>query len=165
VTHYEFSAAYSEAMVRKAVHLFFWHRLKPMWMLFVVMALLTAVTVTLVALGDRSWVIGLFAAGLGFSVVWLVFLYRAHLNNAVGRLKQMKGPRAEFRLQDESITVTSELGSATLPWSTIQEILESSTFWVLCTSPNQFFTLPIAEVPAAALDFIRSRAGHRSTRF
>lgn len=157
MTHYEFSVEYSETMVRNAVRMFLWQRLKRMWKLWVGMLLLAAGTVTLFLMGDRSWFLGLFGATLGFSILMLFFLYRAHLNNSVGRLREMQMPRAEFRLQDESLTITSGLGAATFPWSGIQEILEGSNFWVLCTAPNQFFTLPTLGVPAEALAFIRSR--------
>jgi hypothetical protein len=144
-------------MVREAVRTFLWHRLKRMWTLWFGMLLLAAGTVTLFVTGDRSWFLGLVGGSLFFSILLLWFLYRAHLDNSVGRLRKMEVPKAEIKAADETLTITSGSAAVTLPWSTIQEILDSPKFWVLCTARNQFFTLPTLGVPQAALDFIHSR--------
>ena len=144
-------------MVREAVRIFLWHRLKRMWTLWIGMLLLAAGMIALLLTGDRSWFLGLLGAGLGFSILMLCMLYRAHLTNSVGKLRQMGVPKAEFKLENDALTVTSGSGAATLPWSKIQEILDSPKFWVLCTAHNQFFTLPTLGVPPEALEFIRSK--------
>jgi hypothetical protein len=157
MSQYRFNVEYTEAMVREAVHTFLWHRLKRRWTLWVGMLLLAAATVMLFLTGDRSWLLGLVGATLGFSVLLLWVLYRAHLTNSLGKLRQMGVPKAEFRLENDSLAITSGSGAATLPWSTVREILATPQFWVLCTATNQFFTLPILRVPPEALEFIRSR--------
>jgi hypothetical protein len=161
VAQYQFNVEYTEPMVRDAVRTFLWHRLKRRWTLWVGMLLLVASMVMLLLTGDRSWFLGLVAATPGFFVLILWLLYRAHLTNSLGKLRQMGVPKAEFKLENDSLTITSGSGAATLPWSTIQEILVAPQFWALCTATNQFLTLPTVSVPPEALEFIRSKVRSR----
>ena len=91
-------------------------------------------------------------AGIMAFVIW-----RAHLQNTLGRLRALNPPTALLTLRDGAMTMDSNLGSATIPWSRWTERWELDSFWMLFTAQNSFITLPTADLQQDAQAFIRSR--------
>ena len=108
----------------------------------------------LLSRGDRSWIVGSLAATLFFVGVCFLFIYIAHYRNTVGRFRQMRIPEATLSYTEEQFTLTSELGSATLPWSSIIEIWCYPRFWLILFSRSQFATLPLDCLDAETQAFI-----------
>jgi hypothetical protein len=75
----------------------------------------------------------------------------------------MQVPMARCRLSDTELTIASELGSATIPWTLILEIWQFQRVWLLLISPSYFVTLPTDGIPAAALEFMRTKVTHRNS--
>ena len=84
-------------------------------------------------------------------------LYNAELRMSLGRLRQAKPPVARFTATDETLTVATELGSTTVPWSRFTGLSERPRFWQLHTSPITAATLPTDEVSPNALAFFRAK--------
>jgi len=156
---FEASVRYSEPVLRRAVRIFMMRRLVkgfgPLGLL--ALALLLISEVALVAEGDRSWSVGLFGGVLLLVVVCVAAVWQAHLRNTIGALRRMRAPEARFTLHETDLTIQSDQGSATIPWSTIEEVWELPRCWLFFSAPNQFLTLPTDGLPQEMLAFIRSK--------
>jgi hypothetical protein len=62
------------------------------------------------------------------------------------------------------MTISSELGSSALPWTRFVDVWKMREFWMLFLAPNQFITLPVANLSEEALAFLRARLPHPSHR-
>lgn len=150
---------YTEPLVRAAVNAFFRRTLQRRfgW------SGLAALVVTLLALGflvlggDRSWVIGFIGACLFFVVLTFAVGYAAHYRNATARLERMSKPEARFTFSDQDFSIASELGTASLAWSSVREVWAFPKFWLILLSRSQFLTLPIEGASEDVLALIRSK--------
>lgn len=136
---------YSEPLLREAVRAFVVRAITRGFGLrfFIACSVLAVCIAYLVTHGDRSWVVGALAATLFFAGIFLLVIYIAHYRNTVGRYRQMQTPEATLSCTEEQFTLTSELGSATLPWSSITEVWRYPRFWLILFSHSQFSTLPL----------------------
>ena len=69
----------------------------------------------------------------------------------------MQDPVATLQLDDDALTVTSELGSTSLRWSAVSEVWRFPAFWLVLVSKSQFMTLPIASVSPETRTFLVAR--------
>jgi hypothetical protein len=107
--------------------------------------------------GNRTWWVALLGAAVLLIPAVVLSAYAAHWFRTVGRIRQMEVPMARFKLSQTDLAMASELGSATIPWSSIVEIWEFPDLWLLLLSKSRFVTLPTDGVPAAALEFVRAK--------
>ena len=146
---------YTEPLVKATVAVF-WRRTVGIGYL-VALALLFGAFAFLALQGDRSWLVGGLGAiailGAGFALA----LYIVHLRGTLARFRGMGTPTATLALGDDSFTLTSGLGSTSLPWSSVTEVWRYPSFWLLLFSKAQFVTLPLAAVSPEAQAFIASR--------
>ena len=98
----------------------------------------------LLALGDRSWLVGMLGTALILGAALAATLYVVHLRNALATFRAMGRPEATFRAEADVFTVRSGAGEATLPWSSVTEIWELPGVWLLMYSKASFSTLPVA---------------------
>lgn len=147
---------FSEPLLREAVRIFVMRSLRRGlgWRFLVACAALVFCVAYLVLQGDRSWVMGVLAAALVFPGIFLATIYLAHLRNTVGRFRQMRVPEATLAYDEEKFTFTSDLGSATMPWSAIREVWRYPKFWLILYSPSQFSTLPLDDLDEETRTFI-----------
>jgi len=150
-----FELHYSETLIRKAVWAF-WRRTMG-WRFFVAVALLLVALVYLVASGDRSWLVGVFASVLGLAGAFAVALYVVHYRGSITRLRRMRSPQGTFEVGDDRFRVASDLGSSELSWSAVTEVWRFPEFWLLFLSRAQFITLPLADLDSEARELILSR--------
>lgn len=148
---------YTEPLLRAAV-LAFWRRTLGAGFVAAFVLILGAL-VFLLWRGDRSWVVGLLGAGLGFAVVIAGGVYVVHLRNALAKFRAMGAPTATFSMDDASFSLASDLGSTTLAWSAITEVWRFPRFWLVFFSRAQFVTLPVANLAADAQAFVLERIG------
>ncbi len=136
---------YSEPLLREAVRFFVIRSIaRGLGLSFLVALILVAGGLAyLIAQGDRSWFVGALLALLVFVGVFFLVIYLAHIRNTVGRFRQMRVPEATLSCTEDHFTVSSELGSATMPWSAITEIWHHPRFWLILFSKSQFSTLPL----------------------
>ena len=153
-----FEVLYTEAIVRDAVRTFVRRRgmfgQKGLWA-----AEVSALCVLawLVWRGDDMWLTFIVSVVAALPPCLIVLMWIAHHRNTVGKFHRMRNNFAKFAIGDEIIAVSSDLGAAQIPWSTISEIWERPDYWMLFTAPNQFMTLPIETVPLADRDYLRSK--------
>lgn len=151
---------YSRPMVREAVRSYVVRRLigeqKAVW---IGAALTVAALAYLLWRGERDWLVGVIAMLAVLPWLFLLAGWRAHHVNSVGRFDAMRSPAADFAFDDDGITVTSDLGSARLPWSSLTELWERQGYWMLFSAPNQFNILPVDGIAPDVLAFVRSRIG------
>ncbi len=147
---------YHPELVRHAV-ICFWRRSTGRRTLLVSAALAIWFGV-LVARGDRSWQIGVTGTAVAISLLVCATVYVVHYRNAMGKLRDMGGtPQATLRADQDSFTLASGAGLATLPWSSVKEVWQFERVWLLLFSPAQFSTLPVADLPPDMQDLIEAR--------
>ena len=152
----EIKLRYSEPLLRAAVRSFVFRSITRGFGLrfFVVCAALAVYLVYMIAQGERDWMVGVTASMLFFVGVFFLILYLAHYRNTVGRFRKMRVPEATLSYTEESFTLTSELGSGTMPWTAITEVWRYPDFWLILFSRSQFSTLPLSCLDAETQAFI-----------
>jgi len=146
---------YSERLVAQAVRLY--------WRKTVGFGLLVAVTIMIAFLGwrlvdgDRSWVVGLGAAVVLLGVFMPVTVYVVHYRNSISKFREMSQPVAELVADEDTITISSDLGSSSLKWELVKEVWRFETLWLLLFSKSQFVTLPLEDLPGPLQAFILDR--------
>jgi hypothetical protein len=143
---------YSKALVLRAVRAFWYRRLG--WKFFAAFFVLSAGLVFLLWGGERSWVAGLFGAGLGFEVLTATVIYVTRRRASLARYHRMSTPEATLELTEERLRMISDAGGSELAWSTITGVWRFSEFWLIFFSRGQFITLPTAGLDAASREFI-----------
>lgn len=111
-----------------------------------------------------SWIDTAVASVCLFGLFFLFFLYRNLVSQSLSRLRKMKSPVGEFILTEENFTVSTELGSSTLPWSSVESLAEHNGFWLLYMSPTSALTLPTVGIDTAVLNFVREKMATSATR-
>ncbi|HPF58702.1 MAG TPA: YcxB family protein [Candidatus Competibacteraceae bacterium] len=166
MTTFEFEITYSEPQVRRAVRAFYGFILKREldWKLYLALGLVITGLI-LRSRGDRiGWFEWSLCGVLVSGTLFFFMMYRVHLQQSLERLYQMQTRIVRFHAQDDSLTVASDLGSSTVPWSTFTSMLDRPDCLILGVRKTAMIMIPKPEVDTAALDFIRTRvAGHRHT--
>ncbi|MCP4702708.1 MAG: YcxB family protein [Gammaproteobacteria bacterium] len=147
---------YSESLIREAVRSYWWKQVGPAFLITEI--LLAAGLVYLIVIGNRTWFIGMLGTVLILGFVTITASYIVQLRRSLKRLQQMKAPEATLELGEERFRVTTNIGSSEIDWSLISQIWRFDKVWFLCFSPNEFMTLPIAELTQEAKSFIISKA-------
>lgn len=146
---------YTDGLVRSAV-LLFWRR-SIGWKLLVALAVNIVGLVFLLTSGDRSWAVGVLGTAVFFAVLFAAMLYIIHLRQSLGKLRALRNPVATFVAEEDSFTVTSDVGSSTLNWSAIYDIWQFEHCWLLLFSRAQFITLPLVDIPQEMRIYILER--------
>ena len=107
--------------------------------------------------GDTSWFVGVLGSVLVLGMCFAVSLYVVHYRNALHKLRAMGSPQATFEASESLLSLSSGAGSASLPWSTVTEVWQFKTCWLLVLSKSQFVTLPLAGLPPEFAAFVLAR--------
>ena len=138
---YRATLTYTEPVVARAVTLY--------WRRSMGIRLAVAVLITIAALlwfvtnGDRTWVVGLLGAVVALGVLFPVLVYFVHYRNSMGKFREMENPVADFIVDDDAFTLTSDRGTTTLKWNAIREVWRYDFLWLLLFSRAQFVTVPL----------------------
>jgi len=156
---HEVEVVYSEALVQDAVRCFYRRRIRELFdFKFVVAGILTVTGMGWLAWHDEySWLLAFCVGALGVCALFLVWAYLAQYRGSIGRLRQMKEPKARFIFGDSDLTVSSDLGSSTVYWSAITDLWQFPDFWLLLTSRASFLTFPTQGVSQPVLAYVRSK--------
>ncbi len=151
---------YTQALARAAVRAFYWRTLRQGfgWLGLVAFAVSASALGFLVLAGDRSWFVGFTGACLLIVVLIVAWGYVAHFRSTTARFKRLSEPSGRFVFRDADFTVTSDAGSATLPWTSVREVWAFPRFWLFLLSRSQFLTLPIEGIGDDVLAFVRGKA-------
>ena len=152
---YQTTLIYTEPLLRQAVWRF-WRR-SVGWGFFVALVLLAGVVLFLWWRGDRSWLLGATGTVLVLGLVVIAALYVSHFRNTLGTFRAMGPATATMQMDEASFTVSSSLGSTTMPWTAVNELWQFPDVWLLMYSKAQFSTLPLASLPPDVQSFILQR--------
>ena len=152
---HEATLIYSESLLREAVF-GFWRRSIGMGFILMLVAL-TVVLGVLVALGAPVWIIVTLVVLLVLAAAVAVGLYIGYYRNSLRKFRTMSTPRATFRADESSFTMTSDAGTTTLQWSAVKELWQFPSVWLLLYSKTQFSTLPLACLPPDIQAFVQER--------
>jgi hypothetical protein len=146
---------YDERLVSRAV-LRFWLR-SMSWPTLVGVAIVVAALTTRLAVGDRSWVVGLLGGIALLGVVLPAAVYVIHYRNSMAKLRELGNPVATLLVEESSFTLSSDAGASTLKWSAVTELWRFDTFWLLLFSKAHFATIPLEGVSAEMQSYIAGR--------
>ena len=120
------------------------------------MVLTTAGFVYLLWQGDRSWLVGVIGTVLVMILGIFILLWQWRHIEMRRKLAAIPGRQGVITLSDEGLTVETEAGGTTLPWTSFTELWRLESCWLLFLAPNNFITLPTDGVPDEALSQLDS---------
>ncbi len=152
---------YNAAIIRDAVFCF-WHRTVGWGFIIALIGMVISLVVLLLS-GDRSWLVGVNASALIIGIGFAVTLYLVHYRSSMAKFQGLSSGQATLAVTDGTLSLSSELGSSTLPWSAVKEVWQFEGVWLLLFSKAQFVTLPVpalsAEVQSFVLQKVRAAGG------
>lgn len=138
------------------------------WRFTLAVGLLVVAAVGMVVRGDRSWMLGLFAAGVVIGVLVPLALFVQERRRGLQMLRDAQRSPLTLTLSPASFALSSSaVGAAELPWSRVKDLWQYPDFWFLVLEPPRFVTLPTASLDAAGLALIEEQvraAGGRVRR-
>jgi len=152
---HEATLIYSESLLREAVF-GFWRRSIGIGFILMLVALVVVLGV-LVAFGAPVWIIVTLAVLFVLAAAVAVALYIGYYRNSLRKFRTMSTPRATFRADESSFTMTSDAGTTTLQWIAVKELWQFPNVWLLLYSKTQFSTLPLACLPPDIQAFVQER--------
>jgi hypothetical protein len=161
---YRFSVAYEEATLQSAVRAFMWKSQMGGNRWIASAAAFAFIVGAGILLLTYEFGIGV---GLIGGAVLAVILCLASWASVVSRARQaklamMSEPRAEFVILDDAVEVTTDRGSGRIAWRSIRQIWKFKRVWLLMMDSNRFVTLPLADAPSEALQFLDQKIQPRS---
>jgi hypothetical protein len=163
---HEFTVSYTEDIARRSVRALCGRTIRRrhlQWKFAAAFLLLTAALVLGHSGRGVTWLDGAAASLLAVLILFAVFLYRAYIQRSLDRLHRMKTPVGYFVLTDATLTVTSDLGSYTVPWREFVDLSEHADFWLLNTSADASLTIPIHDVSPEAREYLRQKIASGGT--
>lgn len=102
-----------------------------------------------------SWVSGFLSAVLIICVMLPFLAYVLHYQIAKKKFERL-GPTQEATvvIRDDDFSLTSAIGSVTLPWSVIKEVWLCNGFWLVLFSRRDFSTIPLDHMQPEEKEFI-----------
>jgi hypothetical protein len=152
---HEATLIYSESLLREAVF-GFWRRSIGMGFILMLVALVVVLGV-LVAFGAPVWIIVTLAVLFVLAAAVAAALYIGYYRSSLRKFRTMRTPRATFRADESSFTMTSDAGTTTLQWIAVKELWQFPHVWLLLYSKTQFSTLPLACLPPDIQAFVQER--------
>jgi len=158
---HEATLIYSESLLRQAVFAF-WRRSVGVGFLVALLVALLGLGV-LIAQGMASWIVGVVASVLVLGVAFATIVYVVHYRNSLRKFHQMDKPQATFLAEEATFTITSDIGTTTLQWSSVKELWQFPSVWLFLYSKAQFTTLPLGclspETQAYIVQRVRESGG------
>jgi len=152
---HQITLRYNETLLRRAVLCFWWRVVGLSYVIWLVIA--AAALIWLVSNGNASWLVGVLGTVLAMGIVLHVSIYVVHYRRALRKFEAMGDPEGTFTATESSFSVSFGAGSSTLPWSSVTEVWQFPSFWLLFFSKAQFITLPLADITPEAKAFILER--------
>jgi hypothetical protein len=94
--------------------------------------------------GSRSWLVYGALFVVLFGLLAFVMGYVLLVQRSLGQLRKMHTPVVQFTFTDSGLRSRSDLGSAEIPWRTIEQVLAAPQAWLLMTTKVNYITLPAA---------------------
>jgi hypothetical protein len=146
---------YSEALLNRVIRSFWWRKTGPAY--FAAIAIIGACFVYFVSRGDRSWWVGVMGVVLVLAVAMAFVIWSVHRGRTLLRFRRMGRPVAMLVMSDQRLRLESDVGSSELAWTLVTEAWDFPDYCLLFLSPAQFVTIPLADLDAAARDYLDAR--------
>ena len=163
---FKFSVVYEPATMRSAVRSYLFRALtvEHTWMSTAAVAVVVIAIGFLVFARDFGFLAGLYAGILTALLIFVAVIGWLHWRGMNAKLARMKEPRAVFVLGDEALEISTDYASSRFDWDKIWQIWKFKHVWLLMLDLNQFMTLPLADVPPEALQFLDAKIQTRPHR-
>jgi hypothetical protein len=114
---YEVHVEYTESLVRRAVQAYFRRILRDRfgWSGIAAVVLTGGLLLYLLAIGDRSWVVGFMIAALLIIALLFCVAYFSQLSERTARINSFGGQPVTFSFRSEGFTVASPSVTVSLP--------------------------------------------------
>jgi hypothetical protein len=142
---------YSERLVRAAVRSFVLRAVGREALMAAVCALVAAIAWLY---GERGWGFGFLCGMMTVALVLPVIVFAEHYRRSIGTFRRMRSKEATLTYDENTFTLSSDLRSSTLPWSSIKQVWRFDEFWLLLLSRAQFMTLPLDGLDESTRDWI-----------
>ncbi len=146
---------YSEQLLRQAVFAFWYRTIGPGFLIALVAAALGLGV--LIVRGERSWLVGVLATVFVVGIALAASLYFVHYRASLRKFQEMGASQATFCAEESSFTISSDIGTTTLQWSTVKELWQFTGVWLMLYSKAQFSTLPTAYLSPEMRDYVVQR--------
>ncbi|MGD9544101.1 MAG: YcxB family protein [Methylocystis sp.] len=155
---YVFLLRYDEKLIRSAVNGFVTRALfrENAARTFVPLALMIFACVMLFFSGEQELGVALFLALSAALAIFVASGWRMHLRIMRGKVDAMRGRWPMARLRDDGVIIDGPGPASLLEWPQIKAIWPVEGAWLLILATNHFITLPLANAPQEALDFLRA---------
>jgi len=159
MNRHEFEVRYSAAQVRRATWAYVRKSLgKAMkWSGWLAFGGLLAMWCWLLIDGVTGVMVWVIPGIIGTFVLFLLIVWQVHISHSLDTLSRMKSPVARVVADDENLSITTDLGSSTMPWTTFTEWIDVPGAIYLKAGKGAMISLPIDGVDTSALQFIRER--------
>ena len=133
------------------------------WDGFAAFFALFGVLVYLIATGDRSWLVGFFAAVVLLMAILGGALYVVPYRRSLARFDRMSSKSADLWFTRDGVRMTSDLGQQEFRWQLIERVWTYPRVWLLFIS-GTYMTLPPGDLDddtkTFVLDQVRQHGGH-----
>ncbi len=145
----EFTVYYDEQTMRNAVNTFIQRRIMGGLGKLGILALFMSCAALMFLLweGDRSWVVGAVGAGLLLLVLIFVTLWQWRHAEMRRKLTAIPSRKGSVTLTNDSISIATEAGTTSLPWTTFSELWKLDDCWLLFLAPNSWIPLKTIHHP------------------
>jgi hypothetical protein len=108
----------------------------------------------LLAIGDRSWLLGFVGALAGVALGIGILSYRIYLNRSMSKFDNMQRPTAKFQFTDDLFCIESDIGRSELSWKMIEGVWSYPSVWLVFIKKQGYVTLPVRDIDEEIKQFI-----------
>ena len=147
----------SEPALRQAMKAYIWKlrfRRRRTWLAWTVLIIGDCV---LVATDDFGFLTGAAAAATILLATMMLGIGWARWAANIKRWRKLITADAEVIIEDATLSIASNIGTLTTPWSQFTEVWILSRCWMLFVVPDQFQIVPLADGSSEMATFLKQR--------
>jgi hypothetical protein len=108
----------------------------------------------LLAIGDRSWLLGFVGAVACVALGIGILSYRIYLNRSMSKFDNMQSPTAKLQFTDDLFCIESDIGRSELSWRMIERVWSYPSVWLVFIKKQGYVTLPVRDIDEEIRQFI-----------
>jgi hypothetical protein len=146
---------YDRAMVAEAARRFCLRSIG--WRGFGAFAVTLAALLSLVAGGDRSWLVGAIGAVLGLAVLFGLAMFVVPYRRSLARFEALADGAAELGFDEDGFLTRSALGEQRFDWRWVERVWTYPRFWMVFLRGSNYMLIPTAGLDDVTSAFVRER--------
>jgi hypothetical protein len=152
----EFTTRDNVEVAQAAASAYFWRMLRTrrLWWLVSCAIFFSLTMALLLYYGGPGWAVGIFLFLLAMTLAYVPVFYFAHRKAATTLV--LRSSKRRVRITTSDMTITSELGSITLPWTQFCSVWEYPDFIIFVIGQFSYLWLPRQAVPANAMTIVQT---------